>query len=40
MIGYHYGYTTQHLNEKNAVYTVKLRDGAHSILKFAILNCN
>ena len=26
--------------EKNTIYTVEFRDGAHSILKFAILNRN
>ena len=26
--------------EQNTIYTMKLWDGAHSILKFAILSCN
>ena len=28
------------IDKKNTVYTVELRDGAHNILKFAILNRN
>ena len=40
MIGCHYGYATQHLNGKNTVYTVKLWDDVHNILKFAMLNRN